>query len=294
MDIRQLKCFIAVLTTGAMTRAADLLCLAQPTVSTTIAQLEKEIGFTLFKRSKGWLEPTPEAFVFHPTALAAIESFTRVSQAASEIKQLNVGEIKIICYPGIAWHLMPNLIAKFRSEHANIKVKLISHSSSTLHQLIMTQGFDIAVVEAPAPKLSANHELFDYKCLCAMSPGNPLTEKSSITAIDLSDVPVAMLFADHSTHHQIRAAFSSAGANLIIALECNYFETAANFTQASDGVAIIDPITASHLEPGLLILKPFEPAINYQLLLARPENRAKSGLSDKFYQYLHDKLLALQ
>ena len=44
MDIRQLKCFDAVLSSGAMTRAAEILGLAQPTVSITIAQLEQEIG----------------------------------------------------------------------------------------------------------------------------------------------------------------------------------------------------------------------------------------------------------
>ena len=80
MDIRQLKCFDAVLTTGAMTRAADLLGLAQPTVSITIAQLEREIGFTLFKRSKGSLQPTPEAFSFHQAAMQAIESVSRVGR----------------------------------------------------------------------------------------------------------------------------------------------------------------------------------------------------------------------
>ncbi len=294
MDIRQLKCFTAVLTTGAMTRAADLLGLAQPTVSTTIAQLEREIGFTLFKRSKGWLEPTPEAFVFHPTALAAIESFTRVGQAAREISQHNVGEIKIICYPGIAWHLMPDLIAKFRAEHKNIQVKLNSRSSTALHQMIMTQGFDIAVVEAPAPQPAKNHELFDYRCMCAMSPENPLAQKESITVFDLSDIPIAMLFSDHSTHHQIRAAFSSAGVNLNIALECDYFETAANFARANGGVTILDPITAIHIDPEMLTLKQFKPAIKYQLLLTRPENRAKSGLSDEFYQCLRNRLLELQ
>ena len=130
MDIRQLKCFDAVLTTGAMTRAADLLGLAQPTVSITIAQLEREIGFTLFKRSKGKLEPTPEAYSFHEAAQQALDSVARVSQVAREIHRLNAGEVSILCYPGIAWRFMPELINAFRTDREDIQIKLISRSSA--------------------------------------------------------------------------------------------------------------------------------------------------------------------
>jgi DNA-binding transcriptional LysR family regulator len=294
MDIRQLKCFDAVLTTGAMTRAADLLGLSQPTVSITIAQLEREIGFTLFNRSKGWLEPTPEAFSFHHAAMDAIESISRVSQSAREIKRLSVGEISILCYPGIAWHLMPKLIAEFRSEHKGVQVKLVSRSSAALRQLIMAQNFDIAVVEAPAPQPTSKGVLFDYKCMCALPPDHPLNHKDIITPEDLDEMPFTMLFADHSTHHQIRAAFSEAGSNLNAALECDFFASACSFTQANGGVTIIDPITSSQINSKDLVLKPFEPPINYQLVLTRPTNRAKSRLSDEFYQRLRLVLKGLQ
>jgi DNA-binding transcriptional LysR family regulator len=77
MDVRQLRCFDAVLTTGAMTLAAELLGLAQPTVSITIQQLEKEIGFSLFHRSKGRLVPTPEAYWFHQATKEALDGVAR-------------------------------------------------------------------------------------------------------------------------------------------------------------------------------------------------------------------------
>ncbi len=293
MDIRQLKCFDAVLTTGAMTRAAKLLGLAQPTVSITIAQLEREIGFTLFKRSKGWLEPTPEAYSFHGAAMEAIESISRVTQVAREIRRLNEGEISILCYPGIAWRLMPELIAEFREERLNVQVKLISRSSVALRQLTMARNFDIAIVEAPAPQPAANVELIDYKCMCALPVGHPLAGKTEITPGDLSGMPVVMLFSDHSTHHQIRKAFADEDANLNIALECDFFASAWNFARSSGGATIIDPVTAAQINPGNLELRPFKPAIDYQLALVRPSHRAHSRLATEFYNLLQQRLLSL-
>jgi len=294
MDIRQLRCFDAVLTTGAMTRAADLLGLAQPTVSITIAQLEREIGFTLFKRSRGRLEPTPEAYSFHDAALQALESVSRVTQVAHEIRRLNEGEISILCYPGIAWRFMPELIEKFRSGREGIQVKLISRSSAALRQLILAQNFDVAVIEAPVLQPSSNTRSYAYSCRCALPLQHPLLKRGTITPGDLDGSPFVTLFPDHATHHQIRKAFADSGAHLRVVLECDFFASACSFVTSGGGVTIIDPVTASQLVPGDVELRPFEPAIEYEIAVVRPKNRPHSRLADEFCARLHDKLEALQ
>ena len=57
MQLRQLDCFRALMITGTMTRAAEQLSISQPAVSNIIAALEHEIGFSLFTRRAGRLEP---------------------------------------------------------------------------------------------------------------------------------------------------------------------------------------------------------------------------------------------
>lgn len=294
MDIRQLKCFDAVMTTGAMTRAADLLGLAQPTVSITIAQLEREIGFTLFKRSKGSLQPTPEAFSFHQAAMQAIESVSRVGQVAREIRRLNEGEVSILCYPGIAWRMMPELIAEFRKERPGIQIKMVSRSSAALRQLAMSQNFDTAVVEAPVRLHAADVETLKYRCVCALPANHPLADQDKITPMELSGVPLAVLFPDHATNHQIRQVFSESGADLNIALECDFFASACSFVRVGGGAAIIDPVTASQIESNDMTLLPFAPAIDYELALVRPANRARSRLADTFHDLLSERLRELQ
>ena len=50
MTLRHLKIFVAVCEEGGITRAAQALHLAQPAVSTTVAELEKYYGVALFDR----------------------------------------------------------------------------------------------------------------------------------------------------------------------------------------------------------------------------------------------------
>lgn len=294
MDIRQLRCFDAVLRTGAMTKAADLLGLAQPTVSVTIATLEREIGFSLFKRSKGSLEPTPEAYLFHQSAIQAIESISDVARTATQIKRLNVGEVSILSNPGAAWALLPALISEFHQAHRSTQFKLISRSSESLRKLTLARNFDMAVVEAPVQFPSDDVKIINYRCKCAVPIDHRLARKKVITPKDIGNEPFAILFAEHATHHQIRKAFSDDGVELNIALECEFFATACSFVRQQGGITIIDPLAAIQFPQEELVLVPFKPRIEYQLALIRPTERASSRLAEQFYSLLRKRLYSLR
>ena len=65
MDLthRLVEVFRAVMRTGHVTRAAELLHTSQPTVSRELARLEQVLGLVLFERVKGRLRPTAQAQV---------------------------------------------------------------------------------------------------------------------------------------------------------------------------------------------------------------------------------------
>lgn len=64
MNLRQVEVFRAVFTTGTTARAAEVLHVSQPAVSKTIQEMERAIGFDLFHRVKGRLQPTAEGQLF--------------------------------------------------------------------------------------------------------------------------------------------------------------------------------------------------------------------------------------
>lgn len=295
MDVRQLRCFEAVLNTRAMTRAADLLGLTQPTVSITIQQLEKEIGFSLFQRKKGWLEPTPEAYSFHQAAKDALESVARVTQTAREIRRLNQGQISVLCYPGMSWRLMPDLIANFLKDYPGVQVKLVSKSSVAVRQVAMGQSHDIAIMETPVPAIKSDVKEFRFHCQCLIPRSSPLAERDILSPSDLHEVPFVTLFPDHITNHQVHAAFAHYGASLKISLECDYFLSAAHFVASVDGAAIIDPITAIQLGSDVdVVVKPFQPKITYEIAILRDLNRARSRLAEAFYDRLIHRLAEIE
>lgn len=61
LDTRYIDTFLAVLETGGITRAAELLCITQPAVSHRIRMFERELNIRLFKRQGRRIIPTDAA-----------------------------------------------------------------------------------------------------------------------------------------------------------------------------------------------------------------------------------------
>ena len=79
---RQIDFFRAVMGTGHVTRAAELLHTSQPTVSRELARLEQVLGFALFERIKGRLKPTVRALALMEEVEQSYVGLERIAATA--------------------------------------------------------------------------------------------------------------------------------------------------------------------------------------------------------------------
>ncbi|MFQ1002332.1 LysR family transcriptional regulator [Modestobacter sp. SSW1-42] len=95
MDLRHLRCFVAVVEEGSFTRAAARLGVSQPSVSTAISDLEAELATRLVDRSTPPARPTASGLVLleHATGVlgAVDELCTAVGRARTHPSGLRVG-----------------------------------------------------------------------------------------------------------------------------------------------------------------------------------------------------------
>ena len=61
LSYRQVEVFHAIMMAGSVSGAAERLGLSQPSVSKTLQTMEYDLGYLLFDRIKGRLQPTEEA-----------------------------------------------------------------------------------------------------------------------------------------------------------------------------------------------------------------------------------------
>lgn len=291
INLRQLMCFQAVLTTGTTKSAAKILNMSQPAASMAIGNLEHQLGFILFNREKGRLIPTPEAHQLYETVKTALNGFDNISYVADEIKQGRAGIITVAAYPGISIKFLPRLVANFIKEKPELSVKILSHSSRLVKDMMPSQEYDIGILELPSSNHAAFIEKFSFKCVCILPMGSDLQEKAVITPKDLDGMPYIILFREHIIYHQILNIFEQSNSNLNIVAEVQYFASACEMVSTGLGVAIVDPISASFYESQGCIVKPFCPDITYDIAITYSKFHQLSKPATKFKSILKEQLM---
>ncbi|WP_033062090.1 LysR substrate-binding domain-containing protein [Pseudomonas mandelii] len=289
MRIRQLECFRTLMIHGTMTRAAELLSISQPAISSTIANLEHETGLKLFVRKGGRLQPTPEARLFFVEAERALEAVEKTNRIAKEIRTGKRGHLAIAAYASISINLLPRLMAEFAKERPGLELKIITRNSQSVRELMTTQQFDLAIAELPLDYPTSNMEVISYECQCMVPIGHPLAELDVITPADLDGVPFVSLFKGDPIYQQLAMAFSAYGSSWNVVAETEFFSTACELVCGGMGVGIVDPVVSLPFT-GNLVLKPFSPAIKYEIALLLPTQEEPSQLAREFAHYLRQHL----
>ncbi|MHC8377247.1 LysR substrate-binding domain-containing protein [Pseudomonas sp. MDT1-16] len=289
MRIRQLECFRTLMIHGTMTRAAELLGISQPAISSTIANLEHETGLKLFVRKGGRLQPTPEARLFFVEAERALEAVEKTNRIAKEIRTGKRGHLAIAAYASISINLLPRLMAEFAKERPGLELKIITRNSQSVRELMSTQQFDLAIAELPLDYPSSNMEVISYECQCMVPIGHPLAELDVITPADLDGMPFVSLFKGDPIYQQLAMAFSACGASWNVVAETEFFSTACELVCAGVGVGIIDPVVSLPFTRNL-VLKPFSPVIKYEIALLLPTQEEPSQLAREFAHFLRQRL----
>lgn len=289
MRIRQLECFRTLMIHGTMTRAAELLSISQPAISSTIANLEHETGLKLFVRKGGRLQPTPEARLFFVEAERALEAVEKTNRIAKEIRTGKRGHLAIAAYASISINLLPRLMGAFSKERPGLELKIITRNSQSVRELMTTQQFDLAIAELPLDYPTSNMQVMSYECQCMVPIGHPLAAREVITPADLDGVPFVSLFKGDPIYQQLALAFSAYGSAWNVVAETEFFSTACELVRSGMGVGIVDPVVSRPFTRDL-VLRPFSPAIHYQIALLLPTQEEPSQLAREFAQYLKQHL----
>jgi DNA-binding transcriptional LysR family regulator len=198
LTLRQLETFREVMRSGSISAASRTLLRTQPAVSTMIANIEKELGFSLFQRERGRLMPSPEAHYLLEETEEVLERMGRTVRTMAEFGTLDRGHLRIACHPAASGFFMPRVLAAFLKSRPDVKADLMMRASHVVEDLIASQQFDIGLAETPPARGSIEIETFDPKCVIAIPEADPLTKRGTLTPADLRNYPMAMLFGDHS------------------------------------------------------------------------------------------------
>jgi len=177
MDMRAIKYFIAVYEEGSVSAAAKRCFVAQPSISTTVSQLEEQLGLQLFIRHSKGVTPTQEAHLFYKSA----------NNLMGEFEALNDLFRKVDDPLPMSLSIMPTIDAKKIGEF----IKRISATTDRLllHLVDLNEYADARIVSDHLRKKSERFiPLWNEKYVLALPHGHRLTLQSSVELNELHGV----------------------------------------------------------------------------------------------------------
>ena len=233
MTLRQLEYFVTLASIQHYTRAAEQLMISQPSLSNTIAALEKELGVTLFDRTGKQVVLTEPGAVFYAGAQQALELLEE-ARIAVQVGHTDSQRVRIGYLHSCASQLTP-LLRSFSAAQEGRAIQVetqIFNADRALSEALELNRLDLAVVLDPGPGTEAE-PLLQQKIVAVVGNEHPLAQHESVTFSQLLALPLVMVRPGERFNQPILDAYRAAGAKPNIAICAPDFSVA--FAYLSDG-----------------------------------------------------------
>lgn len=190
IDLRHLRCFVAVAEELHFRRAAERLHLAQPALSRAIQWLEAELGAPLFVRTTRNVTLTEAGRAFLDESRQALKQFDKAVGLARSAAAGHVGDLTVAYMDFAINGALPGILKDFRARCPGIRVALLHMWTEKQRQAILANDIDIGFLIGPfvGPEV-ASLVVRSERFVVVLPESHPLSAKRSIALGDLADEP---------------------------------------------------------------------------------------------------------
>ena len=201
--IRVLRYFVTAAEQGSVTRAAEVLHVAQPSLSQRIRTFEDLLGFPLFERSHGTIKLTQQGEIFLPIAKKLVVASDLAGDTVRNLREGNVGTLRV----GGSWFNLERvecrrIVDQFTDDFPNVEVIVERglYSPELLTRLKLGE-LDVAFVVGPVDTDvfdSIDVEPITFDLL--VPEDSPLAELDVVPLKALSGITIAWYRRDNNPH----------------------------------------------------------------------------------------------
>ena len=250
MDFKQIEAFVNVVRYKSFSRAADATFFTQPTISTHISILEKELGTKLLDRKGRTVEMTPQGRQFYKYAVEMVNTRARAIEALDKDsdKVEGVLELQTSSIPGIAF--LPEMLAGFRAQHKPTQFYTDQSDSMSVVDNINDRRGELGFVgeRSNNPNLEYN-KIFSGRVVL-IAPKEMNFGSGEVTMEQIVEYPFIWRESGSATHKSFEEAASKRGfdkASFEVVALFNDLDPIIRSVEAGLGVSILSERTVERL-----------------------------------------------
>lgn len=250
MDIRRLKSFITIVDMGSITRAADVLHIAQPALSQQLASIEEHFRQKLLTRSQQGVSMTDAGKVVYRHAQVILR---QMEQAQSEVLDAGAvlsGKVTVGLAPfSSAATLALRLLEETRRLHPGILLHITESVSQPYSQMIMNGRLEMGLIHGSGPIRGVKFEplLREEFVLVVHKKYGIETDEAPIAVSELGSLPFLLPPTYNFVRRAINLAFTRSRTDLTVVAELESVRTIARSVDAGLGATIMPRAVANRI-----------------------------------------------
>lgn len=297
MDTRRLHSFVRVVDAGSITRAADLLHIAQPALSQQMTALESLFGQQLLSRSKQGVEPTEAGRVLYRHARVILRQLEQAHAEVEVVGRELAGGVSV----GLAPYSTVNalalpLLSAVRARYPRVLLHINENFGGVLSEALMTGRMDMALLYDSGPIRGVDFERLLTEELVLIAPNGielPAPTHDQVSMLDLADVPLLLPGPTHTIRRVVDQAFAQAAGAANIVGEVESVALMARAVQSGLGATVL-PMSVAERMIGRhdLQQRHLHPVLEVQVSLGTASGQTLSRAAEAVRELLREVLKA--
>jgi LysR family hydrogen peroxide-inducible transcriptional activator len=248
ISTKQLIHALAVEKTLHFKKAADLCNISQSALSTSLNELEKQLGFQVFERDN-------KKVLVTPIGRRVLEKAQQVKIHLDELKQLADSQKSPLSYPmtigiipTIGPFILPLILPELLASYPDIELKIVEEQSHTLVEKVRTGEIDTAILALPyAIEGLLSFEFWEEDFLWVTNKDDPLASKESVKSEEI-DIDHLMLLKDgHCLKDHALKVCKLTGKDSQLSMNATSLTTLMPMVRAGMGTTLIPSIAYDQL-----------------------------------------------
>jgi DNA-binding transcriptional LysR family regulator len=284
VELRHLRYFVTVAEELHFGRAATRLSIVQPSLSQQIRQLEDELGFPLFYRTKRSVELTDAGKVFLPEAQHILAQVREAKRTAQRAYRGEVGRLVVGYTSSSTYDVLPMMLSVYRERFPDVEVALRELTTQEQLRALEEEYIQVGLLRLPISAPMVNVEVVRREpIVCVLPEEHPLARREQVAVSLLADEPFVLQSSHRGAGYyvQLMKLCLASGFSPNVIQEVTEIHTIVSLVAAGMGVSLV-PLSARNIRSEGVVYRELEgTATLTEMAVAWPRN-SRSAIVQNF------------
>ncbi len=287
MEIRILRYFLTVVREESITKASEVLHITQPTLSRQLTQMEKDLGVKLFDRGTRKIKLTNEGILLRRRAEEILQLVDKTEKELVEQEEQVEGKISMGCGEIAAVQLLSQIIKSFRQKYPLVTFDIFTATADLVKEQMDKGLLDIGLFLEPIDMEKYEFTRLDIgeKWVVLMRSDDPLAARETITAQDLSELPL-ILPRRMNVQNELASWFGSYYDRLNVVFTSNLSTNSSIMVNSGLAYSLVIEGAVPFLDHSKITYRPLDPPLTATSVLAWKRGQPFSLATTKFIQHI--------